>query len=279
MPDAQARRLRFVPGVGERLAYYVYLLIDPRTGRPFYVGKGVGDRCFAHLDEARRTLADAKGDYAKLATIREIEGAGEEVGIDILRHGMTEESAFAVEAAAIDLLGMSDLSNRVAGSGTSQVGRMTVADLTAAYGARPVVISPDEPVLLIRVSRVVQRGMTDADLYEATRAWWKVGIHRARACQVGVLGLRGRRARRLPHRRLGGADAGTRDRGPETAGAVGVHRPARLRHGGALPLRQRHRLPPARRPEPGALRQLLALALDAQTKSISRGGALRLVRR
>lgn len=28
------------PGVAENLGYYVYLYIDPRTGEPFYVGKG-----------------------------------------------------------------------------------------------------------------------------------------------------------------------------------------------------------------------------------------------
>ncbi len=97
---------RFAVGVAEHLGYYVYLLSDPRTSRPFYVGKGVGDRCFAHLREARRTQADTVGDYAKLATIRAIEQAGLTVTIEVLRHGLTEPEAFAVEAAAIDLLGM-----------------------------------------------------------------------------------------------------------------------------------------------------------------------------
>ena len=31
--------------VAEKLQYYVYLLIDPRDGLIFYVGKGVRDRC------------------------------------------------------------------------------------------------------------------------------------------------------------------------------------------------------------------------------------------
>ena len=30
------------------LGYYVYMLIDPRDDRPFYVGKGVGNRIFDH---------------------------------------------------------------------------------------------------------------------------------------------------------------------------------------------------------------------------------------
>ena len=32
---------------------YVYTLTDPRNGMPFYVGKGHGKRCEAHLDEAK----------------------------------------------------------------------------------------------------------------------------------------------------------------------------------------------------------------------------------
>ena len=31
--------------LAERLAHYVYLLIDPRDGVIFYVGKGKDDRC------------------------------------------------------------------------------------------------------------------------------------------------------------------------------------------------------------------------------------------
>jgi hypothetical protein len=32
--------------------YYVYQIIDPRDGLPFYVGKGSGDRCMDHLRES-----------------------------------------------------------------------------------------------------------------------------------------------------------------------------------------------------------------------------------
>ena len=34
--------------------YYVYLLIDPRTGKPFYVGKGRGRRMLKHEKRALR---------------------------------------------------------------------------------------------------------------------------------------------------------------------------------------------------------------------------------
>jgi hypothetical protein len=32
----------FARGVTEQLAFYVYLLIDPRDGSTFYIGKGPG---------------------------------------------------------------------------------------------------------------------------------------------------------------------------------------------------------------------------------------------
>jgi hypothetical protein len=33
----------------EKLGYYVYLLIDPRNDKVFYVGKGKGNRVNQHL--------------------------------------------------------------------------------------------------------------------------------------------------------------------------------------------------------------------------------------
>ena len=42
----------FTPEVIEKLNYYVYRLIDPRNGQTFYIGKGKGNRVFAHVNEA-----------------------------------------------------------------------------------------------------------------------------------------------------------------------------------------------------------------------------------
>lgn len=170
------------PGVAEDLGEYVYLLTDPRNGgRVFYVGKGSGSRCFSHVNEARCTEKDSKGDYEKLAVIREVEASGHEVGIEILRHGLTTDEAFIVEAAAMDLLGFSDLTNRVVGKGTRWRGRMSADDINAQYGATPLDFDPSHRVILIRIPRVFSKGM-DADLlYEATRKWWKVGERRPKA--------------------------------------------------------------------------------------------------
>ena len=162
-------------GVSEKLGFYVYLLVDPRDDRVFYVGKGVGSRCFAHISEARRTTKDSMGDYEKLTTIRTIEEAGEKVRIEILRHGLTEDEAFHVEAAAMDLL--LDLTNLMVGHGAEAYGRRSVDDINALYGASPAEIDPSHKIILIR-SRRFTPGMDHDDLYETTRMWWKLGPRR-----------------------------------------------------------------------------------------------------
>ena len=42
----------FTSEVIEQLKYYVYRLIDPRNGQTFYVGKGKGNRLYAHINDA-----------------------------------------------------------------------------------------------------------------------------------------------------------------------------------------------------------------------------------
>ena len=40
----------FTNEVIEQLNYYVFRLVDPRNGQTFYVGKGKGNRIFAHVN-------------------------------------------------------------------------------------------------------------------------------------------------------------------------------------------------------------------------------------
>lgn len=170
---------RWRPGVTERLHYYVYLLSDPRTEKPFYVGKGTGDRCFAHIDEARKTEKDSSGDYPKLKTIREIEDYGE-VRIDLLRWGLEgpegEQTAFAIEAAAIDLLRL-DLDNRASGLARGK-GRISAEEVDINLGATPANFDPDHRLMLVRVARQFRVGMDAEALYVATRQWWRIGADR-----------------------------------------------------------------------------------------------------
>jgi hypothetical protein len=132
----------------------------PADGRIFYVGKGKGRRASAHL----RDVSDSH----KAAAIRAIRRAGGEPRIEVLAHGLpNEEAAFRLEAAVIDLLGLPRLTNRVRGWRSTELGRMPLAQLVAAYRKKPVRIR--EPAILIRINQLYRPTMSPAELYDATR--------------------------------------------------------------------------------------------------------------
>jgi hypothetical protein len=90
--------------VADELGRYVYMLVDPGTGVPFYVGKGRGERFASHGDEAMLTES-SDGTSEKVNRILQIRELGREPDIWILRHGMRSEAEYtSVEAACIDLL-------------------------------------------------------------------------------------------------------------------------------------------------------------------------------
>src|SRR5256714_14850167 len=92
----------FPPDVCQSLRTYVYRLIDPRNGETFYVGKGKGDRVFAHVKGAS-ALEDEDSSDLKSRRIRDIRDAGLEVAHVIHRHGIVnQEVAFQIEASLID---------------------------------------------------------------------------------------------------------------------------------------------------------------------------------
>jgi hypothetical protein len=147
----------------------VYLYVNPLDDSVFYVGKGKGARALAHLDD------EEKRDVAE--TIREIRTAGAEPLIEVLAHGLpSAEAALQVEAAAIDLLGLQSLANAVRGWRGTKFGRMPLDELTAHYTRRKANIR--EPAILIRINKLYRYGMSDAELYDATRSAWKVGRRR-----------------------------------------------------------------------------------------------------
>jgi hypothetical protein len=150
---------------------YVYVYIDPRDGEPFYIGKGQGNRLYAHLDDP------AESD--KVARIAEIRRRGQEPRIDILRYGLSDSEAILVEAAAIDLIGKAHLTNRVAGHHEASFGRITSQDLLAVLTAEPVEVR--HKALLITVNKLYRSDMTPLELYEATRGTWVLGQRRNRA--------------------------------------------------------------------------------------------------
>lgn len=162
----------FKPGMAEKLGHYVYLYVDPRDGKVFYIGKGKGERCLDHLFE--------DDDQPKVKRIREIFAAGLEPRIEMLAHGLrTEQEAYNIEAAAIGLLGLENLTNRVVGKDSLRFGRKRLSELEGYYAAKPVKIT--DPVILIRVNQLYRHGMSTPELYEITRGVWKLDFERASA--------------------------------------------------------------------------------------------------
>lgn len=163
--------------VCEALGYYVYALIDPDSGLPFYIGKGEGNRVFSHV-----ALDGDDSDSAKLKTIQRI--GKDRVRHVILRHNMTEQEAFLVESVLIDLFkntrGMEHFAsgNAVLGHGSLLNGYRSVEELVALYASEPLAYMPDDFVL-ININRKYIRS-SDADgIYNATKEIWKMSYPRA----------------------------------------------------------------------------------------------------
>lgn len=172
--------------------YYVYLLVDPVTGRPFYVGKGRGERFRSHgIEAAVLSAADATGaeQRRKAARIQAIRAGGHEPRIEFARIRIpNEREAFLVEAALIDVLDRHGdrLVNEVRGHGTRS-GLVTLEELEREHGTtefttteRAILINlgrwwPDQDPEIPREFHGYRVGITPEELYASARAWWRIG--------------------------------------------------------------------------------------------------------
>ncbi len=164
----------FPPDVIQKLKTYVYRLIDPRNGETFYIGKGRGNRVFAHIRAAQNLEGDPVDN--KLKRIHAIRLGGFEVAHVIHRHGMDDATAFEVEAALIDAY--SGLTNIAGGFGGNEYGAMHAREIMQRYAAEPAVFH--HKALLISVNR----SAFERSLYDATRYAWKISRSKAKAAEV-----------------------------------------------------------------------------------------------
>jgi len=162
----------FPKPVHEKLKYYVYLYVDPRDDTIFYVGKGNGNRAFAHLNE--------ESDKEKVKRIRDIQNGGLQPRIEILVHGIEDdETAKRIEASVIDLIGIDKLTNLQRGYESRSYGRMSLEQIIASYAAAEVEIS--DPALIININRTFRYGMPEIEMYDSTRSAWVIGDRKTNA--------------------------------------------------------------------------------------------------
>ena len=175
----------FSQGVVEQIGYYVYRLIDPQTGKTFYVGKGTGQRVFSHLKlriaEANSLGTAIDDESGRIAEIQRLRSHGLAPEVCIHRHGMSEEVAFHVEAALIDAY--EKLSNEVGGHGSSVYGPQSPGELEEKYGLRQTPLNPEVKYLFVFLNRNWRRGMEPLEVYHAAHFAWKVRRSEAAKCK------------------------------------------------------------------------------------------------
>lgn len=188
---------KFTPDVCKRLEYYVYRLIDPRTGQTFYVGKGKNNRVFAHAQDA---LKDYDGvDYlnaeqddeisAKIQQIRDIHNAGLEVIMVIHRWGMDEATAYEVESALTDCY--PGLTNEQSGHDSDR-GVANVDTIQRVLRLEEFDDSKAEPneYMIIKIRQDVLNSRF-GDVYETARRAWHVNPQKAAGHKYILVSLYG----------------------------------------------------------------------------------------
>lgn len=186
-------REKFPDGVAARLKWYVYRLIDPRNGETFYVGKGHGNRIFAHAKgvnpNPQSSDAEDTEDAAdlKLKRIQDIKSSGLEVGHVVHRHAIESEAvAYEVEAALIDAY--PGLTNSAGGHGSSDYGSRHVEEIIADYALEPFEVK--EKLVLISITKSFQD--EHLSTYEAVRCSWRMSLAKAKPYKLVLAHVNGR---------------------------------------------------------------------------------------
>lgn len=169
----------------EALDYYVYALVDPRTDKIFYIGKGCDNRVFDHCNFA---IKNEDAESLKLNLIREIIAQGHKVRHYILRHKLSEKESLIVESALIDFLtypefnNESVLTNIASGHHQWDRGIKTVEEIEATYNCKKIKVDPKDRILLVSLNRtfdLARKRNDDIDLYDITCHSWLVAKYKA----------------------------------------------------------------------------------------------------
>jgi len=147
--------------------FYVYSLKDPRMSpaRPFYIGKGVGNRAWEHIAQPDNT--------AKGKRIAEIRADGYQVLITKVCEGLTELQALKIEAELIASFGTvasgGSLLNSVLPSGKRKAKRGLIVPLGGPEKAQLGVSLLKDAVL--ELAQANEAGVTNSEVCHA------LGLH------------------------------------------------------------------------------------------------------
>jgi len=149
--------------------------LEDDQGRPFYVGKGVGNRINQHFTK----LMDSEA--RKSEKVKTIKKLGSMVKKVILIHGLKEKESRVAESALIDYIDIDNLTNVVRGN-FSKTGIADLEELKIKYEPEDAVFR--ESALLININKLYKRGMSQKDIYEAVRKHWRISLNRAREIKI-----------------------------------------------------------------------------------------------
>ena len=170
----------------ENIGYYVYCLIDSRDKTIFYIGKGRGNRVFAHEQE---TLEKEKN-----KRIYDIQKSGAKVDKYIIRHGLTEDEAFHLEAALIDIFSSNVWSNRkllniMGGHHCLDNGMKSVSEIEAYYCVEEITKEEiHNNCLIVNINNTYK---SNQDVYEATRKSWLLNANKINNIELIIAEYRG----------------------------------------------------------------------------------------
>lgn len=90
------------------MKFYTYMLVDPRNNKPFYVGKGTGNRAYSHLN-----FTSGSNNPHKDNIISKLYSLNLTPIVTIVEYFDNESIAYTEEAKLIESIGLNNLTNIV----------------------------------------------------------------------------------------------------------------------------------------------------------------------